>query len=189
MPAILGSSNVIKSCARSDRGQSGVLCAVACADIDLATFRDDHDTLTSGHRRFRGRVCLGRILPSFVIIRDSIHQRSMGLAAILAILQDKLVFDTVKLAAKKAATAELQLHSDQGFQYTSTGYLKLTKRYNITPSMSRRGNPYDNAVMENFFGMFKTEAFRPCKPQTIHQARMLVHDYIDYYNNERMRLK
>lgn len=88
MPAILGSSNVIKSCARSDRGQSGVLCAVACADIDLATFRDDHDTLTSGHRRFRGRVCLGRILPSFVIIRDSIHQRSMGLAAILAILQD-----------------------------------------------------------------------------------------------------
>ena len=101
----------------------------------------------------------------------------------------KLVFDTVKLAAKKAATAELQLHSDQGFQYTSTGYLKLTKRYNITPSMSRHGNPYDNAVMENFFGMFKTEAFRPCKPQTIHQARMLVHDYIDYYNNERMRLK
>ena len=68
-------------------------------------------------------------------------------------------------------------------------YLKLTKRYNITPSMSRRGNPYDNAVMENFFGMFKTEAFRPCKPQTIHQARMLVHDYIDYYNTERMRLK
>ena len=101
----------------------------------------------------------------------------------------KLVFDTVKLAAKKAATAELQLHSDQGFQYTSTGYLKLTKRYNITPSMSRRGNPYDNAVMENFFGMFKSEAFRPCKPQTIYQARMLVHDYIDYYNNERMRLK
>ena len=80
----------------------------------------------------------------------------------------KLVFDTVKLAAKKAATAELQLHSDQGFQYTSTGYLKLTKRYNITPSMSRRGNPYDNAVMENFFGMFKTEAFRPCKPQRIY---------------------
>ena len=101
----------------------------------------------------------------------------------------KLVFDTVKLAIKKAATAERQLHSDQGFQYTSTGYLKLTKRYNITPSMSRRGNPYDNAVMENFFGMFKTEAFRPCRPQTIHQARMLVHDYIDYYNNERMRLK
>ncbi len=54
--------------------------------------------------------------------------------------------------------------------------------------MSRRGNPYDNAVMENFFGMFKTEAFRPCRPQTIQQARMLVHDYIDYYNNERMRL-
>ena len=101
----------------------------------------------------------------------------------------KLVFDTVKQAVKKAVTAERQLHSDQGFQYTSTGYLKLIKRYNITPSMSRRGNPYDNAVIENFFGMFKTEAFHPCKPQTIQQARMLVHDYIDYYNNERIRLK
>ncbi|MBQ9950614.1 MAG: transposase family protein, partial [Clostridia bacterium] len=57
------------------------------------------------------------------------------------------------------ATAERQLHSDQGFQYTSTGYLKLTKRYNITPSMSRRGNPYDNAVMENFSECLRQKRF------------------------------
>jgi len=101
----------------------------------------------------------------------------------------KLVFDTVKCAVKKAVTVKLQLHSDQGFQYTSNGYLKLTQRYGITPSMSRPATPYDNAVMENFFGMFKTEAYRLYKPQTLAQARLLVRNYIDYYNSERMRLK
>ena len=101
----------------------------------------------------------------------------------------KLVFDTVKAAAKKAVATERQLHSDQGFQYTSTGYLKLLQRYRIIPSMSRAANPYDNAVMENFFGMFKTEALKLYTPQTLAQARALVHDYILYYNTIRMDLK
>ena len=58
----------------------------------------------------------------------------------------KLVLDTVRSAKRKEkVTAELQLHSDQGFQYTSQAYFKLTQQYGITPSMSRRGNPYDNA--------------------------------------------
>ena len=55
--------------------------------------------------------------------------------------------------------------------------------------MSRAANPYDNAVMENFFGMFKTEALKLYKPQTLAQARALVHDYIQYYNTIRMDLK
>lgn len=118
-----------------------------------------------------------------------LHDRSIVAYRMSTRNDCKLVFDTVKLAIKKAAAAERQLYSDQGFQYTSSRYMKLTKRYNITPSMSRRGNPYDDAIAESSFGMFKTEAFRPCKPQTIHKARMLAHDYIDYYNNERMRLK
>ena len=57
-----------------------------------------------------------------------------------------LVLDTIRLAMrreKKRVTAELQLHSDQGFQYTSQAYFNLTKSYGITPSMSRRANPYD----------------------------------------------
>ena len=58
----------------------------------------------------------------------------------------KLVLDTVRSAKRKEkVTAELQLHSDHGFQYTSQAYFKLTQRHGITPSMSRRGNPYDNA--------------------------------------------
>ena len=70
----------------------------------------------------------------------------------------KLVLDTIKAAKRKEKiTAELQLHSDQGFQYTSHAYFNLTQSYGITPSMSRRGNPYDNALAENFFSILKTE--------------------------------
>ena len=62
-----------------------------------------------------------------------------------------LVLSTIRAAKRKEkVTAELQLHSDQGFQYTSQAYFKLTQSYHITPSMSRRGNPYDNALAENF---------------------------------------
>ena len=60
-----------------------------------------------------------------------------------------LVLDTIRLAMrkeKKRVAAELQLHSDQGFQYTSRAYFKLTQRYGITPSMSRRGNCYVNII-------------------------------------------
>ena len=71
-----------------------------------------------------------------------------------------LVLDTIRLAMKlekKRAAAELHLHSDQGFQYTSQTYFNLTQAYGITPSMSRKGNPYDNAMAENFFSILKTE--------------------------------
>ena len=71
-----------------------------------------------------------------------------------------LVLDTIRLAMKKEkerVAAELQLHSDQGFQYTSTAYFKLTQSYGIIPSMSSKGNPYDNAMAENFFSILKTE--------------------------------
>ena len=68
-----------------------------------------------------------------------------------------LVLSTIRAAKRKEkVTAELQLHSDQGFQYTSQAYFKLTQSYGITPSMSRRGNPYDNAMAENFFSILKT---------------------------------
>ncbi|MBQ6600853.1 MAG: IS3 family transposase, partial [Clostridia bacterium] len=63
-----------------------------------------------------------------------------------------LVLSTIRAAKRKEkVTAEVQLHSDQGFQYTSQAYFNLTKSYGIIPSMSRRGNPYDNAMAENFF--------------------------------------
>ena len=106
-----------------------------------------------------------------------------------------LVLDTIRLAVrkeklcKKKVTAELQLHSDQGFQYTSHGYFKLTKSYGITPSMSRRGNCYDNALAENFFGILKTECIYRHKPETFKEANEMIDRYIHFYNHERIQLK
>ena len=103
-----------------------------------------------------------------------------------------LVLETIRLAMrkeKKRVAAELQLHSDQGGQYTSQEYFDLTKRYGITPSMSRRGNCYDNAMAENFFSILKTECIYRQKIATFRQARVLIDDFIFFYNHERIQLK
>ena len=101
-----------------------------------------------------------------------------------------LVLNTIRAAKRKEkVTADLQLHSDQGFQYTSQAYFKLTQSYGISPSMSRRGNPYDNALAENFFSILKTECIYRVKLQTYEEARLLIDEYIHFYNNERIQLK
>ena len=103
-----------------------------------------------------------------------------------------LVLGTIRLAMrreKKRVAAELQLHSDQGFQYTSQAYFNLTKSYGITPSMSRRGNPFDNAVAENFFSILKTECIYRHKPITFSEANETIDRYIHFYNHERIQLK
>lgn len=101
-----------------------------------------------------------------------------------------LVLNTVRAAvAKEKVAGRLQLHSDQGFQYTSQAYFTLTQEYGITPSMSRRGNPYDNALAENFFSMLKTECISRQKIQSFEQAQQLIDDYIHFYNFERFQLK
>lgn len=103
-----------------------------------------------------------------------------------------LVLDTIHLAMKsikQRVAAELQLHSDQGFQYTSQAYFNLTKEYGITPSMSRRGNCYDNAMAENFFGILKTECIYRHKPESFAEANRMIGDYIYFYNHERIQLK
>lgn len=102
----------------------------------------------------------------------------------------KLVLNTIKDAMlKEKVAAEMQLHSDQGFQYTSHGYYNLTQLYGITPSMSRRGNCYDNAMAENFFSILKTECIYRHKPISFDDARQLIDEYIWFYNNERIQTK
>ena len=101
-----------------------------------------------------------------------------------------LVLNTIREAKKnEKVTAELQLHSDQGFQYTSQAYFKLTQEYGITPSMSRSGNPYDNALAENFFSILKTECVHRVKIATFSEARRLIDDYIFFYNHQRIQSK
>lgn len=102
----------------------------------------------------------------------------------------KLVSMTIQEALKKEKVAHgLVLHSDQGFQYTSHAYFRLTQDYDITPSMSRRGNCLDNACIENFFGMLKTEWLRRQNFITFDEAQEAVDLYMHYYNYERCQLK
>lgn len=103
---------------------------------------------------------------------------------------NNLVLNTIRAARRKEkVTAELQLHSDQYFQYTSQAYFKLTQQYGITPSMSRRGNLYDNALAENFFSILKTECVYRARIATLAEARTLIGDYICFYNNQRIQTK
>lgn len=103
-----------------------------------------------------------------------------------------LVLDTIRLAMKgeqKKVAAELHLHSDQGFQYTSQAYFNLTQEYGITPSMSRRGNCYDNAMAENFFSILKTECIYRHKPASFDEANDRIDRFIYFYNHQRIQLK
>jgi transposase InsO family protein len=101
-----------------------------------------------------------------------------------------LVTRTLKQAKEnEKVTDGLILHSDQGTQYTSQAYHVLTAQYNITPSMSRRGNCWDNAPAENFFSQLKEEYLRHFLPPTFQQAQQFVSEYIHFYNYERIQLK
>jgi putative transposase len=101
-----------------------------------------------------------------------------------------LVTKTLRLAQQKEKVTDgLILHSDQGHQYTSHAYAVLIQQYNITPSMSRRGNCWDNAPMENFFGHLKEEILRHIKTPTFEEAQQVIDEYIYFFNYERIQLK
>ena len=101
-----------------------------------------------------------------------------------------LVLHTLKQAKQKEPlTQGLLLHSDHGYQYASHDYARLTQDYSITPSMSRRGNSWDNAPMESFFGHLKEEALKPYPIPSFEEAKQMIDDYIHFYNYERIQLK
>ena len=101
-----------------------------------------------------------------------------------------LVTTTLRLALQKHPVhAGLCLHSDQGSAYCSHDYFMTTTKANITPSMSRRANCWDNAPMENFFGHLKEEVIRHIRLHTVVQAKEVIADYIQFYNFDRIQLK
>lgn len=82
----------------------------------------------------------------------------------------------------------LILHSDQGWQYQMKQYQMLLKEKGLIQSMSRKGNCLDNAVIENFFGILKSELFYIMKFKDINHLKIEIKQYINYYNNERIKL-
>lgn len=83
----------------------------------------------------------------------------------------------------------LILHSDQGWQYQMKTYQRILAEKGVRQSMSRRGNCYDNAVIENFFGMLKSEFFKRQKFASIEDFQKKLIDYLDYWNNDRIKAK
>lgn len=83
----------------------------------------------------------------------------------------------------------LIFHSDQGWQYQHKQYQDRLRKKGIRQSMSRKGNCLDNAVMENFFGLLKSELLYLRKFSSIEEFRVELERYIDYYNNKRIKAK
>jgi putative transposase len=78
-------------------------------------------------------------------------------------------------------------HSDRGSQYAAHAFQSRLKPWRITPSMSRTGNPYDNALAESFVATLKTECFAGQIPPTRAQARLMIFDYVEAFYNRRRR--
>lgn len=101
----------------------------------------------------------------------------------------KQISDMLDRTLEKANNNKgLILHSDQGWQYQMKKYQFRLKQKGIRQSMSRKGNCLDNAVIENFFGIIKSELFYLNKYNDIEELKKDIDEYISYYNNDRIKL-
>lgn len=102
-------------------------------------------------------------------------------------LEVDFVLDTVNQMIERhgvSITTKTMIHSDQGCHYTSCSFIQLVKDKGLRQSMSRRGNCWDNAPQESFFGHMKDEIdISDC--QTFKEVKAILDDWLDYYNNER----
>ena len=84
---------------------------------------------------------------------------------------------------------DLILHSDQGWQYQHKQYQQMLREKGIRQSMSRKENCLDNAVIENFFGLFKSELLYLQEFHSMEHFKQELIEYLDYYNNRRIKAK
>ena len=107
-------------------------------------------------------------------------------------LTERPVFNQVVMMLKKAFkkipnNTNLTLHTDQGWQYQMKQHQYLLKKKGIIQSMPRKGNCLDNAIIEDFFGILKSELFYLKKYKSIKQLKKEINEYISYYNNDRIK--
>lgn len=104
------------------------------------------------------------------------------------------VFDMVgamlrKALAKLKASDNPILHSDQGWQYRMPAYQRALREKQVVQSMSRKGNCLDNAAMESFFAVLKTEFFYLNTFSSVEELQTGIKKYIHYYNHDRIKMK
>jgi putative transposase len=103
-------------------------------------------------------------------------------------MKDTLVMDAFMQAYGREHPKEgLIVHTDQGSQFTSSNFQALLRTHGAVSSVSRKGNPYDNALMESFYRTIKRELIQDAKYETPEQAQQEIFKYIElYYNTKRM---
>jgi len=100
-----------------------------------------------------------------------------------------LVFKTLELALETASGSKPMIHSDRGYQYTSTDFKEKLAAANMKQSMSRVGRCIDNGPMESFWGTLKCERYYLHTYRTFEQLKHDIEDYIHFYNYERLQKK
>lgn len=101
----------------------------------------------------------------------------------------EMVKEMLEKAAPRLTDKGTMLHSDQGVLYRTAGYRELLAQHSMVQSMSRKANFWDNAPMESFFAVLKTECFYNAGELTVDELMKQIDDYMDYYNRERCSLK
>lgn len=122
------------------------------------------------------------------VVLDAYSRKCIGYA-LSATLEEDIVLRAMDMALCSREVKDVGLihHSDRGRQYTSEKYIKLLERNGIGISMSRKGNPYDNAKCERFIGLFKEECLRYKRYNTAKELYNIVYDYINnIYNKSRL---
>lgn len=120
------------------------------------------------------------------VIKDACTKQVMAYVVSESLAVD-FVLETVKILIQDhgiSINCETILHSDQGCHYTSISFRQLLKDRELRQSMSRRGNCWDNAPQESFFGHMKDEIHLE-KCSSFSDLKVAIDDYMDYYNNDR----
>ena len=120
------------------------------------------------------------------VVMDLFSRQIVGWAADKH-MQSKLTIDALAMAyCRRKPCKGLLHHSDRGIQYACTDYQDRLKQYKMTPSMSRKGDCWDNAPVERFFGSLKTERLESYRFASRKDAQIEILDYITYYNFDRL---
>ena len=128
-----------------------------------------------------------RIKAYLSVIKDAFTKQIKAYVLSLS-LEEDFVLETIHLLFinhKDDIHTDALIHSDQGAHYTSYRFIELLKSKEIRQSMSRKGNCWDNAPQESFFGHMKDEIGDLKNVETFEELKAIVDDYMDYYNNER----
>jgi len=147
-------------------------------------------SLTGPNQLWVADITYVRLMQGFAyvaVILDAFSRRAIGWAL------STHIDTTLSLTALQIALEQRQIvpglvhHSDQGVQYASNDYVDFLKSKNITISMSRKGNPYDNAKAESFMKTLKAEEVHLNEYETVHDARCNIEYFIDaVYNHKRL---